>query len=73
MATLHQQIRELESDAEIVRSIRADAKTDGGRLTPFGKDILHACVNNNIPNSQIASILGITSSAVSQNIKKLND
>jgi DNA-binding MarR family transcriptional regulator len=73
MATLAQQIRELESEADVIRSLRADAKTDTGRLTPFGKDLLHACMNNKIPNGQIASLLGITASAVSQNIKKLNN
>jgi hypothetical protein len=71
MATLHQQIRELEKDAELIRSIRASAKTDGGRLTQFGKDFLHACVNNGIPQSSISKLLDITSAAVSQNVAKL--
>jgi hypothetical protein len=71
MATLHQQIRELERDAELASTIRAEAKTEGGRLTPFGKDLLHAFHNNNIPNALTARVLGVTPAAVNQNVSKL--
>jgi hypothetical protein len=37
----------------------------------FGKDFLHACVNNGIPQSSISKLLDITSAAVSQNVAKL--
>jgi DNA-binding MarR family transcriptional regulator len=71
MATIHQQIKKLESDADLIYTLRDLAKTDGGRLTTFGKDFLHACVVNAVPQSTIAKILGVTSSAVNQNAAKL--
>jgi DNA-binding MarR family transcriptional regulator len=71
MATIHQQIKKLEADADLIYKIREKAKTDGGRLTTFGKDFLYACVKSEIPNSDIAKILDVTQSAVSQNAAAL--
>jgi len=73
MATIHQQIKRLEADADLVYVFRDKAKTDSGRLTTFGKDFLHACVENDIPQSFIAKILGVTPSAVNQNAAKLKE
>jgi hypothetical protein len=70
MSTLHQQIRELEADAKLIFSIRAEAKTEGGRLTSFGKKFVHVCSTHGIANSTISKILDITPAAVSQNIAK---
>lgn len=71
MATIHQQIKKLEADAEIAYSIQERAKTPGGRLTNLGKDVLYALVKNDVPPSEIAKILDITPSAVVQNAKKI--
>jgi DNA-binding MarR family transcriptional regulator len=73
MATIHQQLKKLEADANLVYIIRDLAKTDGGRLTTFGKDFLHACVVNEVSQSTIAKILDVTPSAVHQNAAKLKE
>lgn len=71
MATLQAQIKRLEKDAGLVIDLREVAKSEGGRLTPLGKDLLHALINNGYPNGEIAKLLDITPSAVSQNATKL--
>lgn len=71
MATLQQQLKRLEKDADLTVSLRDAAKTTGGRLTPLGKDLLHALVNNDFPQTEIAKLLDITPSAVSQSASKI--
>ncbi len=71
MATLQQQIKRLEKDADLAVALRDAAKSSGGRLTPLGKDILHALVNNDFPQVEIAKLLDITQSAVSQAAAKI--
>lgn len=73
MATLQQQINRLEKDADLVIGLREAAKTNAGRLTPLGKDLLHALVNNDFPNVEIAKLLDITPSAVSQAASKIKN
>jgi DNA-binding MarR family transcriptional regulator len=73
MATLLHQLKRLEKDADLVISIRDAAKTDGGRLTQLGKDLLHALVNNDFPQTEIAKLLDITPSAVSQHAGKIKN
>lgn len=73
MATLQQQIKRLEKDADLTVSLREAAKTTGGRLTPLGKDLLHALVNNDFPQTEIAKLLDITPSAVSQSASKIKN
>ena len=78
MATIHDQIKVLQRKAEELAAseerldlLRLKAKSDGGRLTQFGKDILLACQNNEFPVGETAKLLGITSSAVSQNAARM--
>lgn len=71
MATLQQQIKRLEKDADLAVALRDAAKSSGGRLTPLGKDLLHALVNNDFPQNEIAKLLDITPSAVSQSAAKI--
>ncbi len=73
MATLQQQLKRLEKDADLVIGLRDAAKTSGGRLSPLGKDILHALVNNGYPNVEIAKLLDVTPSAVSQASSKIKE
>ena len=71
MATIHQQLKKLEADADYIYKLRERAKTDGGRLTNFGKNFLHICVEDEMPNSLIAKFLEVTPSAVTQNAAAL--
>jgi DNA-binding MarR family transcriptional regulator len=71
MATLQQQLKRLEKDADLVTTLRGACKSDGGRLTALGKDVLHALVNNNYSQAEIAKLLDVTPSAVNQNASKI--
>lgn len=72
MATIREQLKKLEADANLVDTLRTMGKTDGGKLTEFGKDFVHACVKNKVQNSVVAKILDVTPSAISQWASKLN-
>lgn len=72
MKTLQQQIGRLEESDSLLLLIQGKAKSDGGRLTQFGKDLLLACHNNNIAVGETAKILNVTPSAVTQNIAKIS-
>lgn len=78
MSTLNMQIRQLQSavkklegEASQIEAIRVYAKTDGGRLNDFGRNMIHICLDAKIPQSEIAKILGVTDSAISQNVAKI--
>ena len=78
MATIHdqikilqQQIGRLEESDHLLLLIQGKAKSEGGRLTQFGKDILLACHNNDVSVSETARILNVTPSAVTQNVTKI--
>lgn len=47
--------------------------SESGRLTPFGKNFVAICVEAQIPQSEIAKILGVTGSAISQNVAKMKE
>jgi len=44
VGAIHQQIKRLEADASLIYLLQSKAKTDAGRLTPVGVDIIAACV-----------------------------
>lgn len=71
MATLHQQITKLQESADMLEEIQAMAKTNGGRLTDFGKNLLHVCTENKMQVTKIAKLLNVTPAAVTQNQSKL--
>ena len=71
MATIRQQLVKLEAEAELVDVIRSNGKSEGGKLTDFGKDFVHICIEHGIPNRDIAKILEVTPGAISQWATKL--
>lgn len=71
MATIRQQLEKLEAEAELVDIIRSRGKSEGGKLTDFGKDFVHICVEHGIPNGETAKILDVTTGAISQWATKL--
>ena len=70
MKALQQHIARLEKSDDMLLLIQSKAKTEGGRLTQFGKDIVLTCHNNNLKVGEIAKILDVTPSAITQNIAK---
>jgi Mn-dependent DtxR family transcriptional regulator len=65
--------KKVEATAAIVDDLREYAKTDGGRLTPFGKNLVGLCLDAGMQQSEIAKILEISNSAVSQNVSRLKN
>lgn len=70
--SIHQQIKRLETDAELIYTLRDKAKTDGGKLTTMGVDILYSCVRSGMSQTDVAKLLDITPAAVSQQVAKMN-
>jgi len=73
MASITHQIKELEELADFTRTIREEAKTEGGRLTEFGQDFVHICVKNEFKVSFIAKMLAVTASAISQRAAQIKE
>jgi DNA-binding MarR family transcriptional regulator len=70
--SLHQQIKRLEADAGLIYLLQSKAKTEAGRLTPAGVDIVAACARGGMSQADIAKLLGITPAAVSQQVAKMS-
>lgn len=71
MPTISRQMKKLlEDETELLHTLRDKSKTEGGRLTGFGKELLLLCADNDVQPATIAKILDITSAAVSQNISR---
>lgn len=65
MAT-HQQMKRLEKEADLVYALREAGKTEGGRMSELGVDVIYALLKNDYPQTDIAKLFDITPSAVSQ-------
>lgn len=70
-STFQKQIKALEDSRDLLESIRERAVSDGGRLTLFGQDLVHTFVKHGVSNGDTAKIIGVTTSAISQQAKKL--
>ncbi len=64
------QIKVLEAAAEPLNQIRELAKTEGGRLTEYGKDFIAMQKKHGVKQSQVARMLDISAGAVSQHYNK---
>jgi hypothetical protein len=60
----------LESKAAPIDEFRQAAKTEGGRMSDFGREILGAAKRNGVQQSLMARVLGITPGAVSQHYNR---
>jgi hypothetical protein len=67
---IRRQVRELESEAQLVSELRVLAKTDGGRMTDFGRDIITSAKENGVKQAFVAKLLAISPGAVSQHYSK---
>ena len=63
-------LKALEKDAELVSELRQHAKTEGGRLSLFGREIVRLAKQNDIKQAFVAKLLDITAGAVSQHYNK---
>jgi DNA-directed RNA polymerase specialized sigma subunit len=66
------EVRRLEESQALLELLRLHSKNDTGtRLSEFGRAILSASKDTDLTQGQIAKILQITTSAVSQHLSKL--
>ena len=67
---IRRQLRRIEGMQGVVEEIRAKGKTDGGRTTQFGRDIIQVCKAHNIKQSVVAKLFDVNPSAISQHYNK---
>lgn len=72
MASLYEELIQNSEGGIFLHELRARAKSDGGKLTDFGKDFMIICLKHEMPQNLIANFLDITPGAVSQWASKLN-
>jgi|APCry1669191674_1035369.scaffolds.fasta_scaffold53588_1 DNA-binding MarR family transcriptional regulator len=72
VGSIHQQIKKLEADASLIYLLQSKAKTDTGRLTQVGVDMVFACIRGGMSQTDVAKLLDITPSAVSQQAAKMD-
>lgn len=63
---MRKQLRVVEKEFDILLRLRAEAKTEGGRLTEFGQLIVSAGREANVPQELLAKLLDLSPGAVSQ-------
>jgi hypothetical protein len=68
MIRLH--LKSLERKANLVSKLRERAKSEGGRLTLFGRELVRLAKQNDLKQSFIAKLLDISPGAVSQHYNK---
>jgi Mn-dependent DtxR family transcriptional regulator len=64
-------LKSLEKQADLIEELRDMTKSEGGRLTHFGREFIRIARQNELQQSFVAKLLDITPGAVSQNYNKL--
>ncbi|MCW1431581.1 hypothetical protein [Novosphingobium sp. JCM 18896] len=67
---IRKQLKAIEAELELVDGLRDLAKTEGGRMTEFGRALLVAAKDAEVKQSFMARLLGISPGAVSQHYNK---
>ena len=62
--TIRAAVKALEEEAAPIAALRARAKKESGRLTEPGKDLLRWGKKHNLPQAEMARLLGITPAGV---------
>jgi hypothetical protein len=63
-------LKSLEKQANLVHELRDLAKSDGGRLTLFGRELVRLAKQNEVQQSFVAKLLDISAGAVSQHYNR---
>lgn len=71
MSQIISQIIQLQESHEDLEMIRSMTKTEGGRLSALGQEIMRTCLKNQVPQAKISKLLGVSSAAVSQQVAKI--
>ena len=67
---IRKKLREMESEINVATWFVDETKTEGGRMSPFGREVLQAAKRAGLKQSQIAKFLKLTPGAVSQHYAK---
>ncbi|ESQ92702.1 hypothetical protein ABAC460_02415 [Asticcacaulis sp. AC460] len=67
---IRSQLKIIETEAGLLALLRIYAKTDGGRLTDFGRDLISSAKRSGIKQADIAKLLDLSPGAVSQHYNK---
>lgn len=67
---IRKQLKVLEGQLELIEGLRDLAKTDGGRMTDFGRALIAAAKDANVKQAYVARLLEISPGAVSQHYNK---
>ena len=67
---IRRHLRRLEQEAALVAELRGYSKTEGGRLTEFGKLAVALAKDHNLKQAFVARLFDISPGAVSQHYSK---
>jgi hypothetical protein len=67
---IRRQLKAVESVVDLVQTLRDEGKSEGGKMTQFGREIIQICRKHNIKQSFVAKLFDITPGAVSQHYNK---
>lgn len=67
---IRKQLKALESELDLLAELRHLSKTEGGRMTEFGRAIIAASKDAKVKQSFVARLLQISPGAVSQHFNK---
>jgi len=67
---IRKKLREMETQLSLLDSLRDEAKTEAGRMSAFGREVLQAAKKAGLKQALVAKLLEITPGAVSQHYAK---
>lgn len=67
---IRRHLKRLEKEAELVTELRRYSKTDGGRLTEFGKVVVALAKDHSLKQAFVAKLLHLSPGAVSQHYNR---
>ncbi len=68
--SIRRKLKEVEAALLLLEGLRDAAKTDGGRMTEFGRTLLAGARDAGLKQSFVAKLLEISPGAVSQRYKR---
>jgi DNA-directed RNA polymerase specialized sigma subunit len=63
-------VKEMEAESLLLDDLRKGAKTEAGRMTEFGRDLIALFKEHDLQQAYVAKLLAISPGAVSQHYNK---
>lgn len=67
---IRKQLKVMENEIGLLESLRDEAKTEGGRMTQFGRELIALAKAKGLKQSLVAKLLDITPGAVSHHYNR---